>query len=646
MSDPRRAAAVLLSAALATSLVVLPGSAATAATEADGSVDVTELDLVGVRSDLVSSLPDPEDVPLAEEAEPATASQDATVDDAGSTASSGEGGRVVRTALAATPTEDDEPRTSATDAEPTAPAAPSEPAASPSAAPRGAAPSPDVTAPSPSPSPTAGAGTTPTPDVLTAPLDTAPFTVLGLTWQDEPGLDDVVVRYRVREAGSWSEWVGVSASDIAPDLGTPDAEAGARDGTDAVVTAGADGLQVWAEAGSGRVTGLKAVLVDPGEATVDARATVGASTGAGRASDAAVRDAAVLAAAAPARPAIISRAGWGADESLRGCTPDYSNSMVSAAVHHTASANDYSADAVAGIIRGIYSYHTRPEAAGGRGWCDIGYNFLVDRFGRTFEGRAGGVTSTVVGVHTGGFNSRTIGVSAIGNFATTGAPDAMVEAISQLIAWKFSVHRITAGTNVTMVSGGGASRFPAGTVVSFPTIYAHRDAATTTCPGQYLYDRLAQIRARVAQLANAAVAASPRGVVDAYQGGSGITVRGWAFDPETDASLTIRVSVGGKVSDIAADRARPDVAAAYGVGSRHGFDARITAANGRHVVCVTAVNRGSGADVVLGCALVTVSNAAPVGVLDAISTTPTTISLRGWALDPDTTAPIGVHVYV
>jgi len=95
-----------------------------------------------------------------------------------------------------------------------------------------------------------------------------------VTWDLTHGLGDVVIRYRVRLSGRWTSWSGVSASDAAPDPGTPDAKAGARGGTDPIVAVGADGLQVWAETSSGTLSGIKAVLVDPGADAVAANATV------------------------------------------------------------------------------------------------------------------------------------------------------------------------------------------------------------------------------------------------------------------------------------------------------------------------------------------------------------------------------------
>jgi len=464
-------------------------------------------------------------------------------------------------------------------------------------------------------------------DVVTAELDTEPFSVLGVTWDAGPA--GVTIDYRVRVGGQWTDWQTTEGGDVAADddraeSGTDDA----RDGTDPIVAVGADGLQLRAAAAEGTVSGLKAVLVDPGVQAADT--------------------AAVASVPVPGAPAIVDRAGWGADESLRTCSPDLSASVRAAAVHHTASTNSYSAADVPGLIRGFYAYHTRSEAAGGRGWCDIGYNFLVDKFGRIFEGRAGGVTATVVGVHTGGFNSQTFGVAAIGEYGAAAVPDSLTQALTSLIAWKFSIHGIRAGVDITMVSGGGASKFPAGTAVSMSTIFGHRDAQLTSCPGQNLYNLLPYLRTRVAELANAAVDVSPRGAWDKVTTGSGsFTVTGWALDPQTPEPIVVEVRTGGALSTVLADQSRPDVGAAYpGLGDRHGFTLEVPVADGSWPVCLAAVNVADGTNVSLGCRTVTVRNAAPIGAVDTVSTTASGIVVVGWTLDPDSSASTQAHIYV
>ncbi len=135
------------------------------------------------------------------------------------------------------------------------------------------------------------------------------------------------------------------------------------------------------------------------------------------------------------------------------------------------------------IIRGIYRFHVQ-----GRGWNDIGYNFLVDRFGRIWEGRYGGVDKPVVGAHTQGYNSQAFAMSAIGNFDVANPPAALVSAYSRLFAWKLGLHGVPATGYVTL-NGTRLHR-----------ISGHRDAGQTACPGRYLYAKLGTIRSATAAL--------------------------------------------------------------------------------------------------------------------------------------------------
>ncbi len=125
-----------------------------------------------------------------------------------------------------------------------------------------------------------------------------------------------------------------------------------------------------------------------------------------------------------------------------------------------------------------------------------------------------------------------------------------------------------------------------------------------------------------------------------------ITVGGWALDPDTTAPIGVHVYVDGKAARaLTADRSRPDVGRAYGKGDAHGFDVTIPAEQGRRSVCLYLINQPTGPNPVLTCRTVQVGH-PPIGSLDTIRTTPTSITVGGWALDADTTAPIGVHVYV
>src|SRR5687768_15932341 len=122
-------------------------------------------------------------------------------------------------------------------------------------------------------------------------------------------------------------------------------------------------------------------------------------------------------------PPISRRSQWGADERLRNGAPQYAPQVNAVTIHHTAGSNNYAAADVPGILRGIYAYHTQTL-----GWADIGYNALVDKYGRLWEGRYGGVAGTVVGAHASGFNTGTVGVSMIGNYDVVDTPPSLIDA--------------------------------------------------------------------------------------------------------------------------------------------------------------------------------------------------------------------------
>ena len=76
-----------------------------------------------------------------------------------------------------------------------------------------------------------------------------------------------------------------------------------------------------------------------------------------------------------------------------------------------------------------------------------------------------------------------------------------------------------------------------------------------------------------------------------------------------------------------------------------GFAQHRHATGGLHQVCAAAIN-DYGANTPLGCKLIAVPAAEPIGRLDRVSTGPGQVTLGGWTLDPNTAAPLSVHVYV
>ncbi len=196
------------------------------------------------------------------------------------------------------------------------------------------------------------------------------------------------------------------------------------------------------------------------------------------------------------RPSIVPRSGWLGDAAHSQPPARYDDRVLAVFVHHTDSPNDYDCADTPRIIRYLYAGQT-----GARDWDDIGYNFLVDRCGTIYEGRAGGVDHPVTGAHTQGFNHSTAGVAALGTFtAGVTVPQAMTDAIAALTAWKLGLADIDPRGGVRLVSTNDRSRYPAGTAVLLPTLAGHSDGYLTDCPGAALAERLPEMRETAARL--------------------------------------------------------------------------------------------------------------------------------------------------
>jgi hypothetical protein len=278
---------------------------------------------------------------------------------------------------------------------------------------------------------------------------------------------------RVRERGGrWSPWVPLGHGHAhRPDTGR------AHQVSDPVWAGGADELQL-----RGRHRGplrLQFVAIPAAAKRHGARAV-----------------AAAKARAAQGPPPIIPREQWGGDKYPPRAKPTYGEVQV-AFVHHTVSANDYAPEDSPGIVQAICKYHRDTN-----GWNDLGYNFVVDQYGQVFEGRAGGIDQAVVGAQAQGYNSVSTGIATIGTFTDVPLPEAGVQAVANLIAWKLPLHGAPVQGQVVVKSGGGdLNRYPAGTQVRLERISGHRDGDSTACPGNQLYTQLPDIRNRAFALA-------------------------------------------------------------------------------------------------------------------------------------------------
>jgi N-acetylmuramoyl-L-alanine amidase len=381
------------------------------------------------------------------------------------------------------------------------------------------------------------------------------FNLVGVTWAaGVDGEPELAIRTR-RDGDGWSRWRPVdSHAGDGPDPGTDEAtprtdSAGGAEGMSNPVWAGdADWVQYRS---SERLAGARLHFVNTaGTATGGdrVRTALRAAVGTAVSTIAGVLRTSLAGAQEP-QPAMVTRAGWGAED----CPPRTGaayGQVKAAYVHHTVSVNDYSQDEAPQVVLGICRYHRNTN-----GWNDIGYNFLVDRFGTIYEGRAGGVGAAVVGAQAEGYNSQSTGIANIGTFTDVGQGDAALDAMARLIRWKLPLHgNPTSGATVLQSAGGGSNRFPSGASVSVQRVLGHRDTNATACPGNALHAQLPQLRQMVAGVQPVGVATSLTAAVDAPRSaidyGDTATVRGQLVSsggaPVAGQAVLVQVRVDGR----------------------------------------------------------------------------------------------------
>jgi flagellar hook assembly protein FlgD len=301
-----------------------------------------------------------------------------------------------------------------------------------------------------------------------APID---FTMVGMHWQGGGE-----VWFRTASAnGTWSAWrLARPEEDDLPDASSDEGKASSSWNVGNPWWTGTSTSIQYKT--SGPVTRLRTFFIssepDPADATLSATGTQSTLR--------------------PDQPTIIRRPGWGADESIVRAAPSFADSLELSVVHHTAGTNSYSASQSAAIVRGIQRYHVLSN-----GWNDIGYNYLVDRYGRIFEGRGGGLIQNVVGAHAQGFNTGSVGVAVLGTYGSNRISTAARSALQRLLAWRLDAGHVDPVSLLSFTSFGN-DRFPAGTRVRLRAVSGHRDTGYTSCPGTALYGQLGTIARNVA----------------------------------------------------------------------------------------------------------------------------------------------------
>ncbi|WP_460706613.1 N-acetylmuramoyl-L-alanine amidase [Luteococcus sediminum] len=313
---------------------------------------------------------------------------------------------------------------------------------------------------------------TPMKVLATLPVTERPLSMAALTWSSATG--ESLFQVRVRTAEGWQPW---QSTEVEPGA----QEAGAIKGSDPIFLGEGTAVEARLLASSSSTATVK----DPKVSVIDSGTAQGDAEIVSSAAQQRVRAQASTSSAA--QPAIVSRAAWGADESwlkINGssCVPANLDTTIKAAVvHHTAGTNYYSQAEAASVVRGIYAYHVKSL-----GWCDVGYNFLVDRFGTIYEGRHGGIENPVHGAHATYWNTDTVGVSVMMNSSTARQSDAAMASMADVIAWKLAGNYRDPLSKLTL----------AGKYID--RITRHGDVMATSCPGTNITAYMPTLRQQVA----------------------------------------------------------------------------------------------------------------------------------------------------
>ncbi|HEX3731512.1 MAG TPA: peptidoglycan recognition protein [Mycobacteriales bacterium] len=301
------------------------------------------------------------------------------------------------------------------------------------------------------------------------------FSAVGVNWRKtQDSTISVAIRTKLDKKAKWSSWHATTAEETG---GTGD-----RDGTGLLWTGPAVAADIAVTSVRGELpTEVRASLIDPGR----------------RAEDTAQRQPEITLKAGSndkVKLPIRTRAAWGANEKQMTWKPQYAPKVQAVVIHHTATTTDYSADQVPAILRSIYQYQ-----AIDRGWGDIGYNIIVDKYGQAWEGRAGGVDKPVIGAHAEGFNTGTAGITLIGNYVTSKPTSQALDTLAKAIAYKLGPPKIDPMGTISL-TGGPGPRYAKGATVKVPTVIGHETVGRTACPGKNLDAALPDLRKRAKAL--------------------------------------------------------------------------------------------------------------------------------------------------
>jgi hypothetical protein len=126
---------------------------------------------------------------------------------------------------------------------------------------------------------------------------------------------------------------------------------------------------------------------------------------------------------------------------------------------------------------------------------------------------------------------------------------------------------------------------------------------------------------------------SPSGTLSGAVGKAGaVEVSGTVSDPDATGPIAVHIYAGSLGTPITAK-------------ADGSYSATVAANAGTHSVCAWAINTGAGGNTLLGCRTATVPDRSPFGELTTVVAKTGAVEVSGWAIDPDSTGPIAVHIY-
>ena len=302
------------------------------------------------------------------------------------------------------------------------------------------------------------------------------FQTVGATWPAEISADVPELQFRARAVdGTWSTWTHLEPNEDGPDSGS------AVVGTQPAYVGQSDAVQL--------------ATVDPAKSVpngVELRLVSSDQVASSEAQTAGTMDATARVNA----PTVVTREQWGAAPQC--ADPEGGptwfgapGGLKGAIVHHTVNPNSYTTPAQAmQAIRNDQAFHQDTN-----GWCDIGYNFLVDKWGNIYEGADRSIEQPIIGAHAAGYNTGTVGVAMLGTFTDVAPPAAMLTGVSKIAGFRLAQYGIDPATTATFSRPDGTGR------KTLPRVFGHRDVGATECPGNLGYPQLGTIRAETADWA-------------------------------------------------------------------------------------------------------------------------------------------------